>query len=121
MAVNPDHVHLFIKYPPKYSVSYLSKMIESRSSRVLGKEFPHLMEWYGDHLRAPNYYHGYMRAGWDVVEKYIAAHNTTSIIGDNPEKSIYAGLGHLFKGISMTARWGFVHPQDILNLHDNYY
>jgi REP-associated tyrosine transposase len=35
MAVNPDHVHLFIKYPPKYSVSYISKMLKGRSSRVL--------------------------------------------------------------------------------------
>ena len=25
MAVNSDHVHLFIKYPPKYSVSYIPK------------------------------------------------------------------------------------------------
>jgi putative transposase len=24
MIVNPDHVHLFIKYSPKYSVSYIS-------------------------------------------------------------------------------------------------
>lgn len=45
MAVNPDHVHLFIKYSSKYSVSYISKMIKGRSSRVLRKEFPHLKEW----------------------------------------------------------------------------
>ncbi|RZN15500.1 MAG: hypothetical protein EF812_02235 [Methanosarcinales archaeon] len=25
MAVNVDHVHLFIKYPPKYSVSCISQ------------------------------------------------------------------------------------------------
>ena len=25
MAVNSDHVHLFIKYPLKYSVSYIPK------------------------------------------------------------------------------------------------
>ena len=23
MTINPDHVHLFTKYPPKYSVSYI--------------------------------------------------------------------------------------------------
>jgi len=46
MAVNPDHVHLFIKYSPKYSVSYISKMVKGRSSRVLGKEFPYLKEWW---------------------------------------------------------------------------
>ncbi|HJH28724.1 MAG TPA: hypothetical protein C5S51_03395 [Methanosarcinaceae archaeon] len=28
MAVNSDYAHLFIKYPPKYSVSYISKMIK---------------------------------------------------------------------------------------------
>ena len=44
MAVNPDHVHLFIRCPPKYSVSYISKMIKGRSSRVLRKEFPNLKE-----------------------------------------------------------------------------
>ena len=41
MAINPDHVHIFMKYPPKYSVSYISKMIKGISSRVLRKEFPH--------------------------------------------------------------------------------
>jgi len=76
MAVNPDHVHLFIKYLSKYSVSYISKMIKGRSSRVLRKEFPHLKEWCGDHLWAPSCYHGFVGAGWDVVEKYISAHNT---------------------------------------------
>jgi putative transposase len=25
MAVNVDHVHLFVKYPPKYSVSFCSQ------------------------------------------------------------------------------------------------
>ncbi len=54
MAVNPDHVHLFFKYPPKYSVSYILKMIKGRSSRVLRKEFPYLKEWCGDHLWVPS-------------------------------------------------------------------
>jgi len=45
MTVSPDHVHIFIKYPQKHSVSYISKMIKGRSSRVLRKEFPHLKEW----------------------------------------------------------------------------
>jgi putative transposase len=76
VAVNPDHVHLFIIYPPKYSVSYISKMIKARSSRVLRKEFPHLKEWCGDHLWAPSCYHDSVGAGWDVVEKYISAQNT---------------------------------------------
>nr|QNO43674.1 hypothetical protein FICJDHNH_00014 [Methanosarcinales archaeon ANME-2c ERB4]QNO43971.1 hypothetical protein AECFJODE_00024 [Methanosarcinales archaeon ANME-2c ERB4] len=35
MAVNMDHVHLFVKYPPKYSVSYITKRIKGRMSREL--------------------------------------------------------------------------------------
>ncbi len=35
MAVNPDHVHLFIKYPPKYSVSFILR----RKLKVLPVEF----------------------------------------------------------------------------------
>ena len=76
MAVNPDHVHLFIKYSPKYSVSYILKMIKGRSSRVLRKEFPHLKEWCYDHLWAPSCHHSSVGAGWDVVKKYISTHNT---------------------------------------------
>jgi len=28
MAVGVDHVHLFIKYPPKYSVSWIAKRLK---------------------------------------------------------------------------------------------
>ena len=44
-AVNVDHVHLLVKYPPKYSVSYIATRIKRRSSRELRKAFPHLPEW----------------------------------------------------------------------------
>jgi putative transposase len=50
-------------------------MIKGRCSRVLRKEFPHLKEWCGDYQWAPGCYHGSVGAGWDVVEKYIPAHN----------------------------------------------
>jgi putative transposase len=40
MAVNPDHVHLFIQFPSKYSVSFIAKMLKGRTSRILRKEFP---------------------------------------------------------------------------------
>ena len=71
MAVNVDHVHLFIKYPPKYSVSYIAKRIKGRSSRELRKAFPHLTEWCAKGLWAPSCFHGSVGHGWEVVEKYI--------------------------------------------------
>ncbi|MHC1567856.1 MAG: transposase [Candidatus Syntropharchaeia archaeon] len=47
IAVIVDHVHLFIKYPPKYSVSYIAKKVKEggRSSRILRQRLPHLKEW----------------------------------------------------------------------------
>jgi REP element-mobilizing transposase RayT len=32
MAINPDHVHLFIQFPPKYSVSFIAKILKGRTS-----------------------------------------------------------------------------------------
>ncbi|MDD5353457.1 MAG: IS200/IS605 family transposase [Candidatus Omnitrophica bacterium] len=50
IAVNPDHVHIFFKYPPKHSLSYIAKRIKGSTSRILRKEFPHLKEWCPEHF-----------------------------------------------------------------------
>ncbi|HUV02648.1 MAG TPA: IS200/IS605 family transposase [Desulfobacteria bacterium] len=96
MAVNVDHVHLFIKNPfrksvygkmlrgpPKYSVSWIAKRIKGISRRELRQKFPHLKEWCPDHLWAPSCYHKTFKKsftknasqsvghGWEVVERYI--------------------------------------------------
>ncbi len=71
IAVNPDHVHIFFKYPPKYSLSFIAKRLKGRTSRILRKEFPHLREWCGEHMWAPSCFHGSVGNGWDVVSKYI--------------------------------------------------
>ncbi|MCK5343340.1 MAG: transposase [Candidatus Heimdallarchaeota archaeon] len=34
MSVSPDHIHLFIQYPPKYSVSFIAKRLKVRRSRI---------------------------------------------------------------------------------------
>ena len=44
MSVSPDHIHLFIQYPPKYSVSFIAKRLKGRSSRILKQEFPELKD-----------------------------------------------------------------------------
>ena len=84
MAVNPDHVHIFIKYPPKYSVSYISNMIKGISSRVLRKEFLHLKEWCCDHLWAATTALWALAGTWlRNISRHIIH---MSITGDNPEK-----------------------------------
>ena len=71
IAVNMDHVHLFVKYPPKYSVNYIAKRIKDRGERELRKAFPHLKEWCSKRLWAPSCFHGSVGHGWEVVERYI--------------------------------------------------
>ena len=58
MTLNVDHVHLFIKYPPKYSVSYIAKRIKGRRSRELRKAFPHFKEWCSKCLWELSCFHG---------------------------------------------------------------
>ena len=72
LAVNIDHVHLFIRYPPKYSVSWIAKRLKGRSSKLLRDQFPQLKEWCPGHLWAPSCYHGSVGHGWEVVERYIS-------------------------------------------------
>ncbi len=75
IAVNPDHVHIFFRYPPKYSLSYIAKKLKGVLSKRLRDEFPHLKKWCGDHLWAPSCFHGSVGNGWEVVEKYISSQN----------------------------------------------
>ncbi len=95
IGVNVDHVHIFIKYPPKYSVSWIAKRIKGRSSKqtllekaftekrfAVRDRFPHLKKWCPDHLWAPSCYHGSVGHGWEVVEKYISGQK-----GYNSEKT----------------------------------
>ncbi len=92
LAVNVDHVHLFIKYPPKYSVSWIAKRLKGRSSKLLRDRFPQLKEWCPGHLWAPSCYHGSVGHGWEVVEKYISGQkgyektDTAPVVVINEEK-----------------------------------
>jgi REP element-mobilizing transposase RayT len=39
MSVSPDYIHLFIQYPPKYSVSFIAKRLKGRSSEYCDRSF----------------------------------------------------------------------------------
>ena len=73
MAVNPEHVHIFYKFPPKHSTSYVALKFKGVSSRILRKEFPELKDFSKKYLWAPSCYHGSVGQGFNVVEKYIEA------------------------------------------------
>ena len=44
LALQPDHVHLFLRSDPYTAPSDIARLIKGRSSRFLREEFPHLLK-----------------------------------------------------------------------------
>jgi putative transposase len=44
LAIQPDHVHLFLRGDPYTAPSDIARFIKGRSSRVLREEFPELLK-----------------------------------------------------------------------------
>lgn len=50
-SVSKDHVHLYVSYPPRLSVSEMVRFFKGRSSRKIQEEFPQLSKRYwGQHF-----------------------------------------------------------------------
>lgn len=44
LAINPDHVHLFVRGNPMTPAAKMVRAFKGRSSRLLRREFPHLLK-----------------------------------------------------------------------------
>ena len=56
LAIQPDHAHLLLQAPPRFSVSQIMKVLKGGTSRVLRREFPGLEEYlWGDNFWAEGY------------------------------------------------------------------
>jgi putative transposase len=77
LEVAVDHVHLFLSFPPKYSIAKVVGIFKSISAGVLFKEYPQLREelWSGE-----SWEDGYFArtVGDEVtatmIQRYIRAH-----------------------------------------------
>ena len=67
MAVNVDNVHLFIRYPLKYFMSYIAKRLKGIRSRELRKAFPHLKERCNKSHWASACFYGSVGHGWELL------------------------------------------------------
>lgn len=77
MEVAADHVHIFLSFPPRYSISKVVKTLKSISARELFREYPSLRQrlWRGE-LWEDGYF---ARTVGDtltseMIEKYIRHH-----------------------------------------------
>lgn len=74
LEVMPDHVHLFVSCPPKWSPAEVVRRFKGRSSRLLMQEFPQLKRqyWGGKTLWAEGYYIGTAgHVSAETIRRYI--------------------------------------------------
>lgn len=75
MEVMPDHVHLFLNCPPSLAPDQIMFRIKGYSSRVLRKEFPHLLKMPSMWTRS--YFVGTAgNASSETIKRYIAGQKT---------------------------------------------
>ena len=84
-VVSKDHVHLYISYPPKLSVSDMVKWFKGRTSRKLQEEFPQLgKKYWGKHFWAIGY--AAFSSGHvtdEMIQEYLAHHDQHSNHNDD--------------------------------------
>jgi REP-associated tyrosine transposase len=77
LEVDKDHVHLFLSFPPKYSIGVVVGLLKAVSAKEIREEFPEVRKqlWGGEFWED-----GYFvrtvgdRVTADVIKKYIRFH-----------------------------------------------
>jgi len=73
LNVQPEHVHLLIKVPPKQSISDFMGALKGRSAIKIFKQFPHLKKrpYWGNHFWAKGYCVDTVGLNADMIQKYV--------------------------------------------------
>ena len=70
LAIEPDHIHLFVRHQPKYSISQVAHAFKGRSSKLLREEFPDLLKL--PSLWTRSYFHSTAgKLSQETIQKYI--------------------------------------------------
>jgi len=71
-SICDDHVHLYLSVPPKFSASYVMKLLKGKSAEILMREFSQLRKQYwGMHLWARGYFVSTIGVDKEVIRRYI--------------------------------------------------
>lgn len=76
LAIQPDHVHLFIQANPYTMPTDIARLIKGRSSHVLREEFSHLMRMPSLWTRS-TFYSTAGHVSAETIQKYIERQSTT--------------------------------------------
>lgn len=79
----PDHVHLLLSIPPKYSVSQIMGYIKGKSSLEIFDKHANLKYKYGNrHFWAEGYYVSTVGINESTIRKYIREQESADIAKD---------------------------------------
>jgi len=73
LDVEPDHVHMLVRLPPRYSVPEAVQLLKGGSSKVLREQHPELETWlWGDSFWGQGYFAETVgRMHEDIMKQYI--------------------------------------------------
>jgi len=73
LNVQPDHVHLLVKVPPKVSISKLMGTVKGRTALQIFRQFPYLKQkpYWGNHFWAKGYCVDTVGVDAEMIRKYV--------------------------------------------------
>ena len=77
LEVDKDQVHLFLSFPPRYSISAVVGLLKAVSAKEIREEFPEVRkQWWGGEFWEDGYFVRTVgdKVTADVIRKYIRFH-----------------------------------------------
>jgi REP element-mobilizing transposase RayT len=89
MKVAPDHVHLFLGFPPRYSIAHVVGVLKSISASEVFEEFPEVKkELWGGEFWEDGYFVRTVgdKVTADLIKRYIKYHHDETYGKHQPHK-----------------------------------
>jgi putative transposase len=73
LSIQPDHVHLLLRVPPKISISKLMGTLKGKSAIQIFRQFPNLRKkvYWGNHFWAKGYCVDTVGLNEEMIKKYV--------------------------------------------------
>jgi len=81
-SISADHVHMYVKIPPKLSVSEFMGYLKGKSALMIFDRHPQMKRGNGRHFWARGYYVSTVGINKDVIREYIKNQEEADIIED---------------------------------------
>ena len=90
LEMSEDHVHVFLSFPPRYSISWVVGLLKSVSSSIAQKQFPELLEQlrlYRTNLWERGFFVRTVgdKVTAEIIKNYIKYHRTDEVNPNQPK------------------------------------